>query len=152
VSDSPHSWISGACAQGNTGCHAHHERTSPAYLRTIHLTHLNCFRQDLCPRDSCRLRDQENCALLTRRAHSHLEVNTVVDHDGAVILDIKRDQFFSMNPVGSYIWERLLKGEGLDQIAKELAEETRTEISLVIADINDFIADLKNKQLFDFPQ
>jgi hypothetical protein len=79
-------------------------------------------------------------------------LRSVVDHDGAVILDIKRDQFFSMNPVGSYIWERLLKGEGLDQIAKELAEETRTEISLVIADINDFIADLKNKQLFDFPQ
>jgi hypothetical protein len=79
-------------------------------------------------------------------------LRSVVDHDGAVILDIKRDQFFSMNPVGSYIWERLLKGEGLDQIAKELAEETRTEISLIIADINDFIADLKNKQLFDFPQ
>jgi hypothetical protein len=81
---------------------------------------------------------------------SHLR--SIVDHDGAVILDIKRDQFFSMNPVGSYIWERLLKGEGLDQIAKELAEETETEISLVIADINDFVADLKSKQLFHFPQ
>jgi hypothetical protein len=81
---------------------------------------------------------------------SHLR--SIVDHDGAVILDIKRDQFFSMNPVGSYIWERLLKGEGLDQIARELAEETRTEISLVIADINDFIADLKSKQLLHFPQ
>jgi Coenzyme PQQ synthesis protein D (PqqD) len=81
---------------------------------------------------------------------SHLR--SVVDRDGAVILDIKGDQFFSMNPVGSYIWQRLLKGQGIDQIARELAEETRTEISLVIADINDFIADLKNKQLFDFPQ
>jgi hypothetical protein len=81
---------------------------------------------------------------------SHLR--SIVDHDGAVILDIKRDEFFSMNPVGSYIWERLLKGEGLDQIARELAEETRTEISLVIADINDFVADLKSKQLFHFPQ
>jgi hypothetical protein len=79
-------------------------------------------------------------------------LRSVVDHDGAVILDIKRDQFFSMNPVGSYIWERLLKGEGLDQIARELAEETETEISLVIADINDFVADLKSKHLFHFPQ
>ena len=76
---------------------------------------------------------------------SHLR--SIVDHDGAVILDIKRDQFFSMNPVGSYIWERLLKGEGLDQIAKELAEETETEISLVIADINDFVADLGESYL-----
>jgi hypothetical protein len=79
-------------------------------------------------------------------------LRSIVDHDGAVILDIKRDEFFSMNPVGSYIWERLLKGEGLDQIAKALAEVTGTEISIVIADVNDFAADLKCKQLFHFPQ
>jgi hypothetical protein len=79
-------------------------------------------------------------------------LRSIVDHDGAVILDIKRDQFFSMNPVGSYIWERLLKGEGLDQIARELAEETGTDISIVMADVNDFVADLKSKQLFQFPQ
>jgi hypothetical protein len=81
---------------------------------------------------------------------SHLR--SIVDRDGAVILDIKSDQFFSMNPVGSYIWERLLKGEGLDQIARALAEETGTEISIVIADVADFAADLKCKQLFQFPQ
>jgi len=81
---------------------------------------------------------------------SHLR--SIVDHDGAVILDIKRDQFFSMNFVGSYIWERLLKGESLDQIAKALAEETGTEISIVIADVNDFATDLKSKHLFHFPQ
>ena len=80
---------------------------------------------------------------------SHLR--SIVDHDGAVILDIKRDQFFSMNPVGSYIWERLLKGEDLEQIAKALAAETGTEISVVVADVNDFVADLKSKQLFHFP-
>lgn len=81
---------------------------------------------------------------------SHLR--SIVDHDGTVILDIKRDQFFSMNPVGSYIWERLLKGEDLDQIAKALAEETGTEISTVVADVKDFVADLKSELLFDFPQ
>jgi tRNA splicing ligase len=55
-----------------------------------------------------------------------------------------------MNPVGTYIWTRLLNGEGIDQIAKALAEETRTEISVVTADINDFISDLKSKHLFHF--
>ena len=48
-------------------------------------------------------------------APAHLR--SIVDHDGAVILDISRDQFFSLNTVGAYIWDRLLKGEGLDQIA-----------------------------------
>jgi len=78
-------------------------------------------------------------------------LRSVVDHDGAVILDIKRDEFFSMNPVGAYIWARLLNGEGLDQIARALAEETGTELSVVTADVNNFVADLKSKQLFHFP-
>jgi hypothetical protein len=78
-------------------------------------------------------------------------LRSIVDHDGAVILDITRDQFFSMNPVGAYIWARLLNGEGLDQIAKTLAEETGTDIAVVTADVNDFVADLKSKHLFHFP-
>jgi Coenzyme PQQ synthesis protein D (PqqD) len=78
-------------------------------------------------------------------------LRSIVDHDGAVILDITRDQFFSMNPVGAYIWARLLIGEGLDQIAKTLAEETGTDIAVVTADVNDFVADLKSKHLFHFP-
>jgi hypothetical protein len=78
-------------------------------------------------------------------------LRSIVDHDGAVILDIDRDQFFSMNPVGAYIWERLRSGEEFDQIAKALAEDTGTEISIVMADLNDFFADLKSKHLFHFP-
>jgi hypothetical protein len=81
---------------------------------------------------------------------SHLR--SIVDHDGAIILDIKRDQFFSLNPVGSYIWERFLKGEEIDQIAKALAEETGTELSVVVGDVNDFVDNLKSKQLFHFSQ
>jgi hypothetical protein len=79
-------------------------------------------------------------------------LRSIVDHDGAIILDIQRDQFFSLNAVGSYIWERLLTGEGLDVIAVALARDTDTEISIAMADINDFVAELKSKQLFQFPQ
>ena len=78
-------------------------------------------------------------------------LRSVVDHDGAVILDISQDRFFSLNPVGAYIWTHLLNGEGADQIAKTLAEETGTEITVVIADVNEFVADLKTKRLVDFP-
>jgi len=83
-------------------------------------------------------------------ANMPAHLRSIIDHDGAVILDIKRDQFFSLNPVGSYIWERLLKGEGIEQIARELADETETEFSIVVADVNDFVTDLKSKQLFHF--
>lgn len=79
-------------------------------------------------------------------------LRSVVDHEGAIILDIRSDQFFRLNPVGSYVWDRLLKSEGLDEIAVALARDTGSEISLVMADINDFVADLKSKRLFQFPQ
>ena len=82
--------------------------------------------------------------------HIAHKIRSIVDHDGAVILDIKRDKFFSMNPVGAYIWSRLLNGEGLIQIAAALAKETGTDVAVVTADVNDFVADLKSKHLFHF--
>lgn len=81
-------------------------------------------------------------------APAHLR--SIVDHDGAVILDISRDQFFSLNTVGAYIWDRLLKGEGLDQIATGLAAETGMDYAVVVSDLNDFVSELKSKRLFGF--
>lgn len=77
-------------------------------------------------------------------------LRSIIDHDGAVILDISRDQFFSMNPVGAYIWGRLINGEDPELIAKTLAEETGTDSSVVMADLDEFLADLKSKHLFHF--
>lgn len=83
-------------------------------------------------------------------AASHLR--SIVDHDGAVILDIENDQFFSLNPVGAYIWTHLLGGRSIEEIARKLAEETQTEVAIVIADVNDFITELKAKRLLHFPE
>ena len=85
--------------------------------------------------------------MVTMPAH----LRSIVDHDGALILDIKRDQFFSMNPVGAYVWAHIQNGEELDQIARALAEETGTDLTRVIADIDDFVDDLKSEHLFYFP-
>jgi hypothetical protein len=78
-------------------------------------------------------------------AQDHLR--SIVDHDGAIILDIRKDQFYSVNPVGSFIWDRVIKGEDVDQIAKALAEVTGVDICVILADVNEFLADLKNKHL-----
>jgi hypothetical protein len=131
-----------------------------AYLRIVHLTHLHRLTSAFCLRDRRKQRGKDSCAPLKRRTMFHREaqavvttpthLRSIVDHDGAVILDISRDQFFSMNAVAAYIWTRLLKGEGLDTIAKALAAETGTDISTVMLDVNDFVADLKSKHLFHF--
>ena len=78
-------------------------------------------------------------------------IRSVADHDGAVILDISKDQLFSLNPVGAIIWERLLNGHEIDEISKTIAAETGTEIAVVTADVNEFIAELKSKNLVHSP-
>lgn len=154
-----HSLIVGACAHMNTGCRARYERSPPAHLRTIHSAHLNCVSfgslwgisltrgVELCAGVPFGFLHLEIRIMATIPAH----LRSIVDHDGAVILDMRNDQFFSMNPTGTYIWSRLLNGEMPDQITKTLAEETGTDISVVSADVNEFIAELKSRHLFHFP-
>ena len=76
-------------------------------------------------------------------------LRSVVDHDGAVILDINNDQFFSLNSIGAYIWERLKSGETPEQIATALASDTDSDISVISADVADFMEDLKGKHLIE---
>ncbi|WP_263356662.1 PqqD family protein [Acidicapsa ligni] len=76
-------------------------------------------------------------------------LRSVVDHDGAIILDIDRDLFISMNPIGAYIWERLVKGDTSEDIAATIASDTGSNISIVSADVAEFMADLKDKHLIE---
>ena len=81
-------------------------------------------------------------------SRSHLR--SIIDQDGAVILDIDQDQFFSLNPLGAMIWSRLGTGETLDQIKDTISLQTGMDLAVVSNDVDEFIADLKNKHLFHF--
>lgn len=76
---------------------------------------------------------------------SHLR--SIVDQDGAVILDLDHGEFFSLNPVAHSIWTRLQAGEMPDAIALALARETGADLDRVLADMNEFLLDLKSKHL-----
>jgi Coenzyme PQQ synthesis protein D (PqqD) len=78
---------------------------------------------------------------------SNSGIRCVADRDGAVLLDIKRDQFFSLNPVASLIWTQLEMGATMDQIKISVAVETGTEPTVVSADVDEFVADLKARGL-----
>lgn len=80
------------------------------------------------------------------------QIRSVVDQDGAVILDIEQDHFFCLDPVGAYIWSRLLNGDDLDHIAQALAQDTGADITRVILDVQQFVADLKRKHLLEFSE
>lgn len=76
---------------------------------------------------------------------SHLR--TVVNEDGAVILDTKLGTILTLNPTGAYIWQALVRGESLEAIVASLANETGEQIDLVKCDVREFIDSLKKQQL-----
>jgi hypothetical protein len=74
-------------------------------------------------------------------------IRSVIDQDGAVILDIKRDMMVTLNTTGSYVWDRLLKGMLIDQIVSDLSRDTGTDLALVEGDVYEFIGQLKSRRL-----
>jgi hypothetical protein len=74
-------------------------------------------------------------------------VRSIVDHDGAVILDIPRNSMTTLDSAGAYIWERLQRGLQVDSIIAELAHDTGTDESIVAKDVEEFMEQLKSKHL-----
>ncbi|MBB6143722.1 hypothetical protein HNQ77_001671 [Silvibacterium bohemicum] len=74
-------------------------------------------------------------------------LRSVVDHDGAVILDIPNNAMTTLNSTGAYVWERLERGMTLTAIVAELASETGTDEAVVAKDVDAFMEELKSKQL-----
>lgn len=72
---------------------------------------------------------------------------TVVDQDGAVILDIERGLVSTLNPTGAYVWQRLQRGQSLETIIANLALDTGEESLVVERDVREFVEDLQQKHL-----
>jgi hypothetical protein len=75
------------------------------------------------------------------------KLRSVVDHDGAVILDISGNAVTTLNPTGGYIWQRLDRGMSVDEISSELAFDTGSSQATVARDVTTFIEELKSKHL-----
>lgn len=74
-------------------------------------------------------------------------LRSIVDHDGAVILDPARNSMLRLNATGGSIWEKLQQGRLIADIVRELAEETLTEVTVVERDVREFIDQLKARRL-----
>jgi hypothetical protein len=74
-------------------------------------------------------------------------VRSIVDHDGAVILNIPRNAMTTLDSAGAYIWERLQRGLQVDSIIAELAHDTGTDESIVAKDVEEFMEQLKSTHL-----
>jgi len=77
----------------------------------------------------------------------HSSIKAVADKDGGVLLDGDRGLLFSLNEVGSTIWQRLTDGQSIAEIVQAIAERYTISRQQVEADVVAFIADLESQHL-----
>jgi hypothetical protein len=72
---------------------------------------------------------------------------SVIDGDGAAILDVERGLISTLNSTGAYVWQRLQRGETIETIIVNLARDSAEDPTAVERDVREFIEDLKQKSL-----
>ena len=73
-------------------------------------------------------------------------LRTVVQQDGATILDIRHGRISTLNETGSLVWQALERGETVEAIASNLARETGEELEILKRDVLTFVEALKDQQ------
>lgn len=65
----------------------------------------------------------------------------------SVLLNVDTSEYYSLDPIATEIWERIGKGNSLDQISRTLAREYHTPMARVQKDAIEFIDTLLGKRL-----
>ena len=79
---------------------------------------------------------------------THLK--TVVNQDGAAILDVSCNQITTLNSTGGFIWNRLQRGRTVEQAVQDLAAETNTDPEVVGRDVQVLLELLESERLVSF--
>ena len=80
-------------------------------------------------------------------AQDKAHLRTIVNQDGAAVLDTGRGTISTLNPTGAYIWQALERGERGEEIVEGLARETGESLDVIRQDVNDFIAALRKQNI-----
>jgi hypothetical protein len=64
-------------------------------------------------------------------------------------MNIKGGQMITLNPIGSIIWQGLADGRSQEQIANGLASEFGVPVGQTLADVREFLEQLKEQQLIE---
>lgn len=74
-------------------------------------------------------------------------LSTVVNQDGAAVLDASRNQITTLNSTGGFVWDRLQQGRTVEQVIDDLAIESNTDPLVVKRDVMAFFEQLKADDL-----
>lgn len=79
------------------------------------------------------------------KENSHLR--TIVNQDGAAVLDTKLGSISTLNATGAYVWQGLERGESIETIAADLSRETGERLEVVERDVREFAESLRAQHL-----
>ena len=74
-------------------------------------------------------------------------VRSMVDADGAVLLDLKKGKYYSLNKVASRVWSKLEEGLTLPEILEHLREKYGLPAQQLEADLEALMTGLEQKEL-----
>ena len=74
-------------------------------------------------------------------------VRSMVDGDGAVLLDLKAGRYYSLNGVAARIWSRVEKGMTLSQIVADLQQTYQVPTEKLVLDLTTFVRTMEEKGL-----
>jgi hypothetical protein len=74
-------------------------------------------------------------------------IRSIVDHDGAVILDIPNNTMTMLDSTGAHVWRKLQSGLQIDAIIAELVRDTVADEVMIARDVAAFMDQLKSRHL-----
>jgi hypothetical protein len=81
-------------------------------------------------------------------ADERMPFRTVVNEDGAAVLDTHSGVITTLNTTGAYIWQALQRGDSAELIASNLARETGEDLAAIEPGVAAFLAELKDHDLW----
>jgi len=74
-------------------------------------------------------------------------IRSIVNDDGAALLDIAHGIITTLNPTGAYVWQEVERGESVESVARSLAQRTGQDVSSIEIDVREFVGTLINNKL-----
>lgn len=78
-------------------------------------------------------------------------VRSMVNEDGAVLLDIAQGVMVNLNPVGGFIWNLMRDGASEPAIVAKIVGEFGIDEHQAATDLEEFLADLYKRTLISRP-
>lgn len=64
-----------------------------------------------------------------------------------ILLDFRTSEYFTLEETGAWIWDRVVKGADVDQLAGAMAREFEVDESVARRDVSAFLGELEAQRL-----